>query len=75
MVVHKEGSMPKNVGLLDKIIRLAVAAALAIFGLFQLSTGLWWVGLLAVVPLVTGLTGYCPIWHLTGIRTVSVKTL
>lgn len=67
--------MPKNVGLIDKIIRFVIAAGLAVFGLLNLGTGLWWIGLLAVVPLVTGLAGYCPIWHLTGIKTVSVKTL
>ncbi len=67
--------MPKNVGLIDKIIRFVIAAALAVFGLLNLSTGLWWVGLLAVVPMVTGLLGYCPIWHVAGIKTISVKKL
>ena len=65
--------MPKNVGLIDKVIRFIVAAGLVVFGLMNLSTGLWWVGLIAIVPLVTGLAGYCPIWHLTGIKTLSVK--
>ena len=67
--------MPKNVGFIDKVVRFVVAAALAVFGLLNLSTGLWWIGLIAIVPLVTGLAGYCPIWHLTGIKTIEVKKL
>jgi len=67
--------MPKNVGLVDKIVRFVIAAGLVVFGLLNLSTGLWWVGLIAIVPLVTGIAGYCPIWHAFGIKTISVKKL
>lgn len=67
--------MPKNVGLIDKIVRFVVAAALVVFGLLNLNTGLWWVGLIAVLPLTTGLLSYCPVWHLVGIKTISVKKL
>jgi hypothetical protein len=67
--------MPKNVGLVDKIVRFVLAAGLAVFGVLNISTGLWWIGLIAIVPLVTGLAGYCPIWHLTGIKTIAVKKL
>lgn len=67
--------MPKNVGLIDKIVRFILAAALVVFGVLNVSTGLWWVGLIAIVPLVTGLAGYCPIWHLFGIKTIQVKKL
>jgi len=67
--------MPKNVGTIDRIIRFTIALGLVIFGVLNLSTGLWWVGLIAIVPLVTGIAGYCPIWHLTGIKTISVKKL
>jgi uncharacterized membrane protein YfbV (UPF0208 family) len=67
--------MPQNVGFIDKIVRFVVAVALVVFGLLNLSTGLWWVGLIAIVPLVTGLAGYCPVWHLTGIKTITVKKL
>lgn len=67
--------MVQNVGLIDKIVRFVVAAGLFVFGFLNLSTGLWWVGLLGLVPLVTGLAGYCPVWHLTGVKTISVKKL
>jgi len=67
--------MPKNVGLIDKIVRFVLAAGLVVFGLLNLSTGLWWVGFLALVPLTTGLMGYCPVWHLTGIKTIRIQKL
>ena len=50
--------MPKNVGLIDKIVRFIIAVGLVVFGLLNISSGLWWVGLIAVVPLVTGIAGY-----------------
>lgn len=67
--------MVQNVGLIDKIVRFIVAAGLFVFGFLNLSTGLWWVGLFGLVPLVTGLAGYCPVWHLTGVKTIEVKKL
>ena len=67
--------MPKNVGLIDKVVRFVIALALVIFGVLNISTGLWWVGLIAIVPLATGLAGYCPIWHIAGIKTISIKKL
>lgn len=67
--------MVKNVGLVDKIIRFVAAAALFAFGFLNLSTGLWWVGLIGLVPLATGLVGYCPVWHLAGIKTITIKKL
>lgn len=67
--------MVQNVGLIDKVIRFVIAAGLFVFGFLNLSTGLWWVGLIGLVPLVTGLAGYCPIWHLTGVKTITVKKL
>jgi len=67
--------MLKNVGFIDKIVRFILALGLVVFGLLNLSTGLWWVGLLAIVPLATGIAGYCPIWHASGINTVRIKKL
>jgi hypothetical protein len=67
--------MPKNVGLVDKMVRFVIAAALVVFGLLNLSTGLWWVGFIAIVPLLTGISGYCPIWQVVGIKTISIKKL
>jgi hypothetical protein len=72
---EQEGIMPQNVGLVDRIVRFVLFLGFAVFGLLNMGTGLWWIGLFGLIFLVTGLAGYCPIWHLTGIKTVSVKKL
>ena len=64
----------KNVGGLDRALRLIVGVAMALVGLFPLggwrgnSTGID-VALFALVPLVTGLIGFCGIYVPFGIST------
>lgn len=62
--------MTKNVGGIDRILRIAaggVLVALAATG----TTGLWaWVG---VVPLATGLLGWCPPYQLLGFNTCKLN--
>ena len=62
--------MNKNVGGLDRIIRITVGLAL-IAAAATGTIGLWgWVG---VVPLLTGAMGWCPPYALLGLNTCSVK--
>ena len=62
--------MKTNAGSLDRILRVAVGLvliALAATG----TVGLWgWIG---VVPLATGLFGFCPAYTLLGINTCPMK--
>ncbi len=64
----------KNVGRLDRTVRLIVGVALIPIGLFLLggwqgnSTGIL-VAVLALIPLVTGLIGLCPAYVPFGIST------
>jgi hypothetical protein len=64
----------KNVGRLDRTVRLIVGVALILIGLFPLggwrgnSTGID-VVLFALVPLVTGLIGFCGLYVPFGIST------
>ncbi|SBT03420.1 conserved exported hypothetical protein [Candidatus Propionivibrio aalborgensis] len=62
--------MKANVGGLDRILRIAVGIvliALAAMGV----VGVWgWIG---VVPLLTGLIGWCPAYPLLGISTCPMK--
>jgi len=60
--------MKKNVGSTDKIIRFVLAAALASL-FFVLEGDMKWLGALAVIPLVTGLVSFCPIWAMVGVNT------
>lgn len=62
--------MKSNVGTLDRLIRLLLAAAL--FSLFFiLPGGQKWLGLIGVVPLATGLVQWCPLYALFGIGSCS----
>lgn len=62
--------MNKNVGGLDRTIRIVVGLAL-IAAAATSTIGLWgWVG---VVPLLTGAMGWCPPYALLGLNTCSIK--
>jgi hypothetical protein len=56
--------MKKNVGTIDRSIR--IIAGLALLGLA--ATGKMW-GLIGIVPLLTGIIGWCPPYQLLGINT------
>jgi hypothetical protein len=62
--------MTKNVGGIDKIIRIVLG--LVLIGLAVTGTVGWW-GYLGIVPLATALIGWCPPYALLGINTCSVK--
>ncbi|NVJ67558.1 MAG: DUF2892 domain-containing protein [Gammaproteobacteria bacterium] len=60
----------KNEGNLDRVIRMIIGAVL-ISLVFIGPQSVWgWIG---VVPLVTGLIGFCPAYKLLGINTCPVK--
>lgn len=67
--------MKKNMGSVDKIIRLIVAAVLAF--LFYNGTLTGTIGIVAVVAAgvfaLTSLVSFCPLYPLLGINTCSVK--
>ena len=58
--------MTKNVGGLDKSLRIAAGLALLALGAFG---PLGWWGLIGFVPLATGLIGNCPVYNLLGLNT------
>ena len=62
--------MNKNVGGMDRIIRLAAGVLLIVWAAL-LNGPLWaWVG---VIPLFTGGVGFCPLYSLAGFNTCSKK--
>lgn len=63
--------MKNNVGVADKIVRLVLGLVLAATGLYFES---WW-GLLAIVPLITGLVSYCPLYTIFDLNTSSTKSV
>jgi hypothetical protein len=66
----KEFSMKTNIGNIERVIRILVGAILV--GLAATNTVGWW-GWLGVVPLATGLFGWCPPYAMLGINTCGVK--
>ena len=62
--------MKTNEGLADRLIR--VALGLAILPLVAIGPVPGWglIGLIGLIPLVTGLVGYCPTYILLGIDTL-----
>ncbi len=57
--------MECNVGKTDKTIRLALAIIIAGVGYYYKS---WW-GLVAIVPLLTGVISFCPLYKILGMNT------
>ena len=61
--------MQCNVGKLDKTIRLLLAILIGAAGIYFKT---WW-AFLALIPLVTGLISFCPIYKILGLNTCKTK--
>jgi hypothetical protein len=59
--------MVTNVGLVDRVLRIVVGAALIAVALL-VAHPYAWIGWIGVVPLLTGIVGYCPAYRLLGLR-------
>ncbi|MDD0839549.1 DUF2892 domain-containing protein [Curvibacter sp. HBC61] len=62
--------MIQNVGGMDRVLRILIG--LVLLGLAATGTVGWW-GWLGLVPLATGLLGWCPPYQLLGFNTCSLK--
>jgi hypothetical protein len=62
--------MKQNVGGIDRILRIAIG--LLLIGLAATGTVGWW-GWLGVVPLLTGVLGWCPPYALLGFNTCKTR--
>ena len=62
--------MTTNVGMIDRTLRIVVGLALTAvaLGLFGPAYQSMW-GWIGVIPLVTGLAGWCPLYAALGTRT------
>ena len=64
--------MNKNVGMIDRILRVALGLALLAY-LVLGSSSLRFIGLVGIVPLLTALVGHCPMYTLFGFSTCPAK--
>lgn len=63
--------MKCNVGRTDRIVRITGGVIIAALGVYFQS---WW-GLVAIIPLATGLSLFCPIYKIFGLDTCSTKSV
>ena len=61
--------MKRNVGTIDKVLRVIVGIVIIAVGLYFKS---WW-GLIGLLPIATGLAGYCMLYSIFGISTCKLK--
>jgi hypothetical protein len=62
--------MECNVGTIDRLVRIILGLIIAILGVLFNS---WW-GLIAIVPIATGLFKFCPLYVLAKISTVKKES-
>nr|WP_210203452.1 DUF2892 domain-containing protein [Breoghania corrubedonensis] len=64
--------MSTNMGSADRVIRVVVGIALIAFALAGPVDIDWkWIGWIGVIPLVTALIGWCPLYTILGFKTKS----
>ena len=65
--------MKQNVGNVDRWIRILLGVVLLSLLVF-LNGPIRWIGLIGLIPLVTGILNFCPIYALLGISTKKDQT-
>ncbi|MGO8955691.1 MAG: DUF2892 domain-containing protein [Rhodomicrobium sp.] len=60
--------MSKNVGVIDRILRIIVGSVLIAWAYIHPDAWWAWIG---VVPVLTALVGYCPAYGIVGMSTCS----
>jgi ABC-type uncharacterized transport system permease subunit len=62
--------MTKNVGGIDKVLRIVAGIALLAFAVTGIpATGYNWLGWIGIVPLATAFLGVCPLYSILGMNT------
>jgi hypothetical protein len=62
--------MTRNEGTIDRVARVALGVVLLVLAFQGQYTPWTWIG---VVPLLTGLVGWCPLYSVLGIKTCKVS--
>jgi Protein of unknown function (DUF2892) len=63
--------MNRNEGTLDRTLRIVLGLALLALVVVGPRT---WLGLVGLVPLATGLVGFCPLYRVLGVRTCATHS-
>ncbi|HNT87968.1 MAG TPA: DUF2892 domain-containing protein [Candidatus Hydrogenedentes bacterium] len=62
--------MPQNEGTIDRVLRIVAGAGILSLAFVGPQTPWAYIGL---VPLITGLVGFCPLYSVLGLSTCPVK--
>ncbi|HET9700504.1 MAG TPA: DUF2892 domain-containing protein [Burkholderiales bacterium] len=62
--------MKTNVGGIDRILRIVAGLALIALAIAGIGSPWTWIG---VVPLLTGIVGFCPAYPILGLSTCPMK--
>ncbi|WP_346432307.1 DUF2892 domain-containing protein [Breoghania sp. L-A4] len=63
-------AITRNIGSLDRILRIVVGIALIVFALYGPADIAWkWIGWIGVVPIATAVINWCPLYSILGIKT------
>lgn len=67
--------MTKNVGTIDRILRIIAGAVLIAYalGLVAPDTGYNVYGWIGIIPILTAVVSFCPAYRILGIRTCKVS--
>ena len=74
-IIGEEVTMTRNVGNLDRALRVILGLALIAYAIpigFS-ATGWNWVGWIGVIPLLTAAMGSCPVYSLFGLSSCSTN--
>ncbi|MEQ9333730.1 DUF2892 domain-containing protein [Thalassobaculum sp.] len=64
--------MQANVGTVDRVLRVVAGAALLAVALL-VAHPYAWLGWIGVIPILTGILGFCPAYRLIGLSTCPLK--
>ncbi|WP_445664658.1 YgaP family membrane protein [Fodinibius sp. AD559] len=63
--------MRYNIGRIDRALRVILALIIMAIGFYYQS--LW--GTIGIIPLISGITGFCPLYSIFGISTCDYQTV
>lgn len=61
--------LTKNVGKLDRMVRVAMGLSLLVAYFAFPESAIRWLFLIGIIPLVTGLVSFCPLYSVLGMST------
>jgi Protein of unknown function (DUF2892) len=65
--------MNANVGTFDRVIRVALGAAMIAFAVLATDSPYRFFGWIGIIPILTAFVSFCPLYTILGVRTNASK--